>query len=242
MSMSTKTTPLKTALCALALCASTLLGYEAKLNFKPPAYVEEMQAKEFIPGFAKPGSLFGTGERPLFADRRAMRPNDLITVEINEATNSTYTTSKKYAGASNGTTTPPSIKYNGQNEENKKVAEFLNDRVDYSYTEPNVAKTFKGGGSQSKSSNITMTLTARIIKVLENGNYYIAGQKDTLVDGELETIRISGVIRPYDITANNTIASKYIADAKIEYEAKGNLSATNKPTKTADAMNSMWPY
>lgn len=71
-------------------------------------------------------------------------------------------------------------------------------------------------------------LSARIIKVLENGNYFIYGNKEVLVDGEKQILKVSGVIRPYDIERNNTIQSKFLADAKIEYTNLGHLSDSNK--------------
>ncbi|PAF47545.1 flagellar basal body L-ring protein [Helicobacter sp. 12S02634-8] len=219
-----------------------LQAYEPQIDLFPPKYVEEMPAKEFVPEFSKPGSLFGQGERPLFADRRAMKPDDLITIIISENSSANYSTSKSYNTASGGNSTPPRLDYNGDNEEKKQSAQFLNDRTNYSLTQPNHNSNFKGGGTQNKNENLTLNITARIIKVMENGNYFIYGNKEVLVDGEKQVLRISGVIRPYDISRNNTIESKFISDAKIEYTNIGALSNTNKKKFATDALETQWPY
>ncbi|CCM12293.2 Flagellar L-ring protein FlgH [Helicobacter heilmannii ASB1.4] len=63
-----------------------------------------------------------------------------------------------------------------------------------------------------------------------------------MVDGEKQVIKISGVIRPFDIARDNTIQSKYIADAKISYTNLGALSASNKKKVGADVLDSNFPY
>ncbi|WP_205436985.1 flagellar basal body L-ring protein FlgH [Helicobacter suis] len=225
-----------------ALSLSIALSVEPGIKFDPPGYVEDMPSKEFIPQIAKPGSLFGQGERPLFADRRAMKPNDLVTVMINENASANYSASKNYTNTSNGNSTAPRLTYNGTNPNKRNQAQFLDDQSNYSLTQSTTNNTFKGGGSQKKSEDMKLTITARIVKVLENGNYFIYGSREILVDGEKQIIKISGVVRPFDISRNNTIESKYIADAKIAYTHIGSLSASNKKKLASDVMDSSFPF
>ncbi|CCB80078.1 flagellar basal body L-ring protein FlgH [Helicobacter bizzozeronii] len=225
----------------VALC-SICLGVEPGINFDPPDYVEQMPSKEFIPEISKPGSLFGQGERPLFADRRAMKPNDLITVVISENASANYSTSKDYTSTSNGTSNAPRLTYNGTDPNKREQAQFLDNRNNYSLTQPATNNTFKGGGAQKKSENLKLTITARIVKVLENGNYFIYGSREILVDGEKQVIKISGVVRPFDINRDNSVQSKYIADAKIAYTNIGPLSASNKKKMASDVLQSQFPY
>ncbi|WP_285602810.1 flagellar basal body L-ring protein FlgH [Helicobacter sp. NHP22-001] len=226
----------------LAVGISFMGAVEPSMKFDPPDYVEDMPSKEFIPQIAKPGSLFGQGERPLFADRRAMKPNDLITVIVSENSSANYSTSKNYTKTSNGTATAPRLTYNGTNPNKRNQAQFLDDNTNYSLTQSATNNTFKGGGAQKKSEDLKLTLTARIVKVLENGNYFIYGSREVLVDGEKQVIKISGVIRPFDIARDNTIQSKYIADAKISYTNLGALSASNKKKVGGDVLDSSFPY
>lgn len=226
----------------LGLVYNPLCAQEPKIDLTPPEYVEEMPERDFVAEFSKAGSLFGQGDRPLFADRRAMRPNDLITVIIDETSNSSFNTTKTYNGSSGGNATPPLLSYNGDDEEQKKATQYLNDQTNYTLQKGNNTSNFQGGGNQSTNQSTTLTLTARIIKVLENGNYFIYGNKEILVDGEKQTMRISGVIRPYDISRDNTIVSKYIADAKIEYTSNGAIAQTTKQKPTTQRIEDEYPF
>lgn len=224
------------------LCLIVLDANEPEIDFNPPDYVENMPEKEFIPEFNKAGSLFGQGDRPLFSDRRAMKPDDLITVLIDENSESSFNANKAYNGNSGGNITPPLMTYNGNDENQKEAVDYLNNQANFSLQKGNNASNFQGGGNQTRSQNTKMTITARIIKVLENGNYFIYGQKEILVDGEKQVMRLSGVIRPYDISRENTIASKFIADAKIQYKSLGALSDTTKQKPTTQAIENQWPF
>lgn len=229
-------------LLSLGFFGVNLTANEPQIDFNPPDYVENMPEKEFIPEFNKAGSLFGQGDRPLFADRRAMKPDDLITVLIDENSESSFNTNKTYNGSSGGNVTPPTLTYNGSDDSQKEAANYLNNQTNYSLQKGNNVSNFQGGGNQNRSQNTKMTLTARIIKVLENGNYFIYGNKEILVDGEKQVMRLSGVIRPYDISRENTITSKFIADAKIEYVSAGAISDTTKQKPRTQAIEDKWPF
>lgn len=220
-----------------------LLGFEADIDFRQiPEYVEESPAQEFIPDIPRAGSLFGTGDRPLFADRRAMKPDDLITIIISENASANFATTKAYNGTSGGVSTPPSLQYGGNDEEQKKIAQELNDMSAYTLTKANNTTNFTGGGNQNHTDSINATITARIIKVLENGNYFIAGQKEILVDGEKQILQVSGVVRPYDVEKNNSVRSSYLADAKIAYRSLGPISQTRTKSPVSDGIESFWPF
>lgn len=220
----------------------SLQAYEPEIDLNPPSYVEEMPEKDFTQEFSKPGSLFGQGDRPLYANRRAMRPNDLITILIDEQNSSNLTINNNYTGNSGGNITPPQIAYNGADAQQAANTQYLNDQVNYTLTKPNNTTNFQGGGTNSRSQQITLTLSARVLKVMENGNYFIYGKKEMLIDGEKQILQISGVVRPYDIAKENTIQSKYISDAKISMVSVGKISDTTRKKPTTDAVESGWPY
>ena len=230
-------------LCAFVGIASFVYAFDADIDFSEiPNYVEESPSQEFIPEIPRAGSLFGTGDRPLFADRRAMKPDDLITVIISENATANFTTNKAYNGTSGGVVTPPSIQYGGADEEQQRIAQELNNQSAYTLTKANNTTNFTGGGNQSHTDSINATITARIIKVLENGNYFIAGQKEILVDGEKQILQVSGVVRPYDVEKNNTVQSRYLADAKIAYRSVGPISQTRSKNPVSDGIESVWPF
>lgn len=227
---------------AILLFPITLFTYEPEIDMNPPDYVNDMPSKDPVPEFSRPGSLFGQGERPLFADRRAMRVDDLITINVRENITNDFKIDKKYSGSSGGNVTPPQIAYNGQDAQQQANTTYLNDQVNYTLTKPNNTSNFQGGGTYSQSQNLALTITARILKVMENGNYFIYGKQEMLINGEKQILQISGVIRPYDIQRDNTIESKYIADSKISVVSVGKISETLTKKPTTDAVESNWPY
>lgn len=217
-------------------------SYEATIDFTPPEYVEEMEEIDFIDEFAQPGSLFGSGDRPIFSDRRAMKPDDLITIIIDESGNASLSLNKNYSRNSGGASTAPNIAYGGNNEGVNQAVENIRNNSSFNLTEPTSNSTFQGGGAQNKNSSVKNRVTARIIKVLKNGNYYIEGKREMLVDGEKEIVRVSGVVRPYDISRDNSVNSNYIADAKIEYSSYGSIRDKSSKRGGSEAIDSQWPY
>ena len=228
----------------VGLCSllSLCVAYTPQIDFNPPDYVEEMPSKEFLPAPAQAGSLFGQGERPLFADRRAMRPNDLITINIDDNSTASLSSSKNYTSTSNGQTNAPVLNYNGTDEEIAQDTQELNNTTNYSLQKTTDNSTFNGSGAQSRNDALKFSITARILKVLENGNYFVYGHNEVLIDGEKRLVTISGVIRPYDIQRDNTISSKYISDSKISYLSVGSIGQTNHKKDGSQAVENEFPF
>ena len=212
------------------------------MDFSPPKYVEELPEKDFIEEFPKLGSLFGQGERPMFADRRAMRVNDILLVQVDESSSASFNTQKAYTGNQNGTLSAPSVNYSGND---AQIAQNINDFKDGSAFNMNLANSatnFSGGGSQNRTERVNVELMARVIKVLENGNYYIEGTRQIMVDGEKKVMLLSGVIRPYDITSDNTIQSRYISELKLNYTSEGDISDKRHKNWGSKEIENAWPY
>ncbi len=212
------------------------------MDFSPPRYVEELPEKDFIEEFPRLGSLFGQGERPMFADRRAMRVNDILLVIVNESSNANFTAQKNYTDNKSGTMSAPSVNYSGENAEiAQNIADFQNASA-FNMNLANSATTFSGGGSQNRAESVSFEMSARVIKVLNNGNYYIEGTRQIMVDGEKKVMLLSGVIRPYDITSSNTIESKYIAELKLNYTSEGDISDKRHKNWGSKEIEQAWPY
>lgn len=147
------------------------------------------------------GSLWGDEPRSLFADHRANRAGDLITVLIVErsyASNKAQTATGKGAGITVA--------------EGVGVFSFL--------PETGFAANTKSSGqaATSRSGNLVAKMTARVVEVLPDGNLRIEGTQALVVNREKQNIVITGIIRPEDIGADNAVLSTYIADAEIRYE------------------------
>jgi flagellar L-ring protein precursor FlgH len=191
------------------------------INMKPPKYVEEMPSKE-ISYPENPGSLFTNGDN-LFSDTKAMKVNDIVTVLITETVKQSSQASKKLseANSDNGGTFDAGI--SGGVSVAGHTAHIGKTGISLGLPSMNSTRTFNGSGTQQHNELFQTTISARIIKVLKNGNYFIYGTREVYLDGQKQVIALSGVIRPQDISADNTIDSKYIADAKIKYFTKGDI-------------------
>ncbi len=217
---------------------------DPKMTFEPPQYVEEIPQKEEIRQYGNLGSLYGQGKAPLFSDRKAVRVNDLLTVIINE--NATASSTAQKATNENGTLGLGGLNMannnaNAQNSTASKIIDKVNSITNLGAT-LNSQNTFNGSGSQSRTENFNTTVTARVIKIMENGNYFIDGAREILIEGEKQIIRVSGVVRPFDITRDNTINSRYIADAKILYHTQGDISKSTEKNWGTKLVESIWPF
>ncbi|WP_457748545.1 flagellar basal body L-ring protein FlgH [Sulfurimonas sp.] len=238
----------KTRLTAFLLLLSTILfnGCTANLtdpeiNFEPPVYVEQMPAKEEQQDFTSTGSLFGKGKNPLFADHKAMHVSDIVTVIISEAAKSSNTGSRQLSEADTSTLGGGLFSSTGANAAvNSKIA-TINGFTNLGFNSTSNS-SYKGSGSSTKDASFTTTISARIVKVLKNGNYYISGKREILIDDQKQIVQLSGVIRPYDIDQNNRINSSQISDAKILYKTQGDVDRATKQGWGTKIVQSIWPF
>jgi flagellar L-ring protein precursor FlgH len=225
----------------LALTGCTAKLADPEISFAPPEYVEEMPPKVEEQDFSSTGSIFGQGENPLFSDHKAMHVNDIVTVEITESASSSNTASRALAKSDNLSLGGGVVTGSGTNGAIDTIADKISGLTNVGVTAES-GSTFSGSGSASKDATFATTISARIIKVLENGNYFIEGRREIMIDDEKQIIQISGVIRPYDIDQNNKIASSQIADAKIYYGNQGDVDRTTQRGWGSKLVNAGWPF
>lgn len=89
--------------------------------------------------------------------------------------------------------------------------------------------SFTGDGNTQRNGKIKTTIAVRIKKKMEDGNFMISGEKTININNEKEVIKLSGYIRPSDISEDNTVKSVNIAEASLEYVGSGNMDAARKP-------------
>ncbi len=214
---------------------------DPKINMKPPEYVEELPPKRPRANISNAGSLYGRGDNPLFSDRKAMNVNDIVTVVISETIAQSSQASKSINDENQDSLGAGLITNEGKAPVVSTLAKTLNKFGNIGF-KTNSSSSFSGGGSNTRNENFTTTISARIIKVLNNGNYFISGGRELLINGEKQIVQISGVIRPYDISQANQIDSKYIADAKILYKTQGEIERSTKKPWGSKLIKSIWPF
>jgi len=228
------------AIASLSGCTAKLVDPE--MSFEPPVYVEQMPAFEDERNYVSTGSIFGQGDNPLFSDHKAMHVSDIVTVVISETASSSSTGSKNLAKSENSALGGGLFSSAGAASGGVAAGiNALNGFTDIGYNTGSES-AFAGSGSAVKDARFTTTITARIVKVLKNGNYFITGSREILIDDQKQFVQVSGVIRPYDIDHNNRIDSAQISDAKILYKTQGDIDrATNQGWGTK-IIQAAWPF
>jgi flagellar L-ring protein FlgH len=113
-------------------------------------------------------------------------------------------------------------------------------------TLPSVAgesdRNFKGDAKYDKEGSFSTTLTAAVIDVQPNGNLVVEGRRTVIIDGERKTMRITGVVRRFDVTSNNTVRSTQVANASVAYEGEGTLTKTTNRGWLGELLDFIWPF
>lgn len=231
------------SIATLSITGCSTHPLDPKVEMNPPKYVEQMEAKEEAKNITNAGSLFGQGENPLYSDRKAMKVNDIVRVVIKESATSSSTASKKLSrtqednlgggifASTNGTLGAPM----------SALANKANGVLDLGFkTSSNY--TFDGSGKGSRQESFTTTVSARVIKIMSNGTYFIDGSREVMIDGEKQIMRISGVIRADDIGKDNSISSEYMSDAKIVYDTQGEIKRASSQPWGSKVLEAVWPF
>jgi len=196
------------------------------------------------PAVRTEGSLFSEDSVNLFADAKARRVGDIVTINIVEnsrASKNANTTT----GRSNSIQASTNALLGYENPANVPFIGGVFNQLNY---RPNVgvdasfASSFSGSGSTGRTESMNASLSARIIQVLPNGNLVLRGSQEILVNNERQYITIQGVCRPYDITNDNTVLSTYIADARIDYTGQGDLSRKQREGWLSRFFDTVWPF
>jgi flagellar L-ring protein precursor FlgH len=163
------------------------------------------------------GSLWQTGSHSFFPDPRASHVGDIITVDITIADSgqisNTTTRSRNNSDAANLTNffgLETGITNSGADPKNL---------VNMGSTTSNT-----GAGSVNRSEAINLTLAALVTQILPNGNMVVEGKQEIRVKFETREMIVAGIVRPEDIQSDNTIDSTKIAEARIAYGGRGQIT------------------
>ncbi len=168
----------------------------------------------------QPNSLWKTGSRAFFKDQRATKIGDILTVSINitdsaKVDNATTRTRTAKEGAK----APALFGYE------KSLKDILPEAIDpKNLLEAGSSSDNSGKGSVDRKEAINTTVAAIITQILPNGNLVIQGRQEVRINFEVREIMISGVVRPEDISNQNTIQQTQIAEARISYGGRGQLT------------------
>ena len=214
---------------------------EPEIDFEPPKYVEQMPSQEDRKDYTSTGSIFGQDDNPLFSDHKAMHVNDIVRVVISENAKSSNTGAKQLSEDDSSALGGGTFTGSGTNSTVDSIVGKLNGVSNIGFNGSSKS-SFKGQGSATKDASFTTTISARVVKVLENGNYFIAGKREILVDDQKQVMQLSGVIRPYDIDQYNSIDSSKVSDARILYKTEGDVDRATKQGWGTKIVQAVWPF
>lgn len=208
---------------ALAAC-STLVEDRASDAYAPVFPTEDIQTRGGLPT----GAIYGGGDMGLFAtDRRAARIGDLLTVELDER----FAARKSQAASATKT---DSFELN--------LPSGLRTGINDADITSGTNQDFDGQGSASQSNSLTGRMSVSVVRVLPGGNLEILGQKKMTLNNGDEYIRLSGVVRQADISADNVIQSDRIAHADIKYVGAGQIADAGQQGWMRRIANTLSPF
>ncbi|WP_120994643.1 flagellar basal body L-ring protein FlgH [Stutzerimonas urumqiensis] len=196
-------------LALLTGCASfdELRPEESSTLFEPP-----------VPAYPAPvntaGGLFGSGHvSSLTSDRRAVRVGDILTIVLDESTQSSKSAGTSFGKSSSiGLATPNVL---------GKTYPQLDTAV-------SGEREFEGAAESSQQNTLRGSIAVTVHQVLPSGVLVVKGEKALRLNQGDEYIRLSGLVRREDINRFNQVSSQNIANARIAYSGRGVLNDSNR--------------
>ncbi|MEA3223097.1 MAG: flagellar basal body L-ring protein FlgH [Thermodesulfobacteriota bacterium] len=185
-----------------------------------------------------PGSLWSPNASliNIYSDAKARKVGDIVIVQIIESASATK-----------------EAKTNAEktNEVDSSITDLIGLPLDEATIKgrsitPSVGAStstnFEGDADTSRKGDVSGTLPARIMRILPSDNMVISGKKQIRVNGEIQYMILSGIIRPEDISANNTISSTCVADMRLDYYGSGILADAQRRGFMSGIIDKVWPF
>ena len=185
-----------------------------------------------------PNSLWRTGSRAFFKDQRARNIGDLVTVKV------------KFTDRAQLENTTKRSRKNGEDFGAARIMGFENKLDKFLPDGSSAGELLKldsegsseGSGSVRRAEQLATNVAAVVTQKLPNGNLVIEGKQEIRVNFEVRELIVAGVIRPEDIESDNTIESTKIAQARIAYGGRGQITDVQQPRYGQQVMDILLPF
>lgn len=232
----------------LSACGSTLdrlsnVGETPKLSAidnpttQPGYRPVQMPMPTVQPVAYSPNSLWQSGSRTFFKDQRARNIGDILTVKVDISDQAAFDNSSERSRASSDST---------------GVGGAVGTAIDIialpagmaasDLASTKGASSYKGTGSIDRSEKLSTNVAAVVTQLLPNGNLVIEGRQEVRVNYEIRELIVAGVVRPEDIAADNTIESSKIAEARISYGGRGQITEVQQPRTGQQVLDILLPF
>lgn len=183
------------------------------------ANVQPSASGVFLPaGKGNSQSIWNGGRADIFSDPRAARIGDVVTVNIAINDRATF-----------GNATDRSL----NSQVNTGFDYKLGVNTTLNELQPQFASSAlssaQGQGTTDRSEKIQLSVAAVVTDVLPNGNLIVSGSQEVRVNFELRLLNVAGIVRPRDISKENTISYDKVAEARISYGGRGRLMEVQQP-------------
>jgi flagellar L-ring protein precursor FlgH len=188
-------------------------------------------------------SLWRPGARQFFKDQRAARVGDILTVNVAVADQAQLADSTTRTRNNSEAATIPNL----LGAETVIGGTSALGRIFHGIDPKNAANlssqgSSAGTGNLQRQETINLKVAALVTQVLPNGNLVIYGRQEVRVNFEIRELDISGVVRPEDITSTNTISHTQIAEARISYGGRGQLTDVQQPRYGQQVFDVLFPF
>jgi len=191
-----------------------------------------------VPVDRQANSLWRPGSRAFLKDQRAASVGDILTViiEIEDEASLSNTTQRTRTAAEDSSATSL-LGYEAS------LSAILPEAIKpTSLIDLNSDSNTKGTGTVKRDEQINLRIAALVTQVLPNGNLVIAGRQEVRVNFEVRELQVVGLIRPEDITTTNTIFYDQIAEARIAYGGRGQLTDVQQARYGQQIYDILWPF
>jgi len=180
-------------------------------------YYTPIEPASYSQNIVPTGSLFNANStNDMYSDKKAVRVGDIITVMLKESTQASKS-AKTETDKESDYTLDPIVGLGGKNVNIGGESIQLGMKSGGSFT---------GDAKSNQSNSLNGNITVNVMRVLANGNLMIRGEKWLTLNTGEEFIRVEGIVRASDVSAENTVESNRIANARIQYSGKGDLQET----------------
>lgn len=183
-------------------------------------------------------SLWASDRQTFFKDQRAKDVGDIITVliDIDDQADIENETSRTRTSAENAEL-PKILGYE------ESLDRILPEAIDNTnLIDLGSSSNHVGNGKVERDEKIELKIAGLVTQILPNGNMVISGKQEVLVNFEKRIVHVDGVIRPSDITIQNTISYEQIAEARISYGGEGQISDMQQPRYGQQLYDVVFPF
>lgn len=203
-------------------------------NFQPvsmPMPVKNIEATQA-------NSLWNGAQQGFFKDQRAKTIGDIMTVIIDIDDKGKMENTSDRSRATTESAAMPNLL--GMEAD---LTQVLPEELDVNNLANATAdSSYKGSGTTDRKEKIEMKLAATVVQVLPNGNMVIKGSQEVRVNYENRVLQLAGVVRPQDVNIDNTINYEQVAEARISYGGKGQITDVQQPRYGTQLYDIIFPF